>query len=206
MALRVGETTVQTSAQPTEQAVIKIAEKTKEQTSPTSEQVSAQACEAIGDGLLESMFNPNCGLDIYETCDENTWVKCKLASSRLGFYIFAVILVIVMLIIFFVTDTIGKVIVVLVGVGLFLLARYGSSTWIEKTARVEYQRIEKELEGMMRRGNLSRRDAMMQLRDEKLRREQSAAIRGPQGRTAETGLTAGLTAGLVSGLLNRGKK
>lgn len=163
-------------------------------------------CEPIGDGLFESMFNPNCGLDIYETCDENTWVQCKLASSRLGLYIFAIVLVIVMVIIFFVTDLTGKIIVVAVGVGLWYLARYASTTWIEKTARVEYQRIEKEVEGMMRRGELTRKEAVNSLRDEKLRREHTSAIRGQTGQSsqpAQSGLTAGLTAGLISGLMNR---
>jgi hypothetical protein len=150
------------------------------------------------------MFNPNCGLDIYETCDEDTWVKCKLASSRLGFYIFAIIFVITMVIIFFVTDGVGKVITVAVGVGMFLLVKYGSSTWIEKTSRVEYQRVENEIGGMMKRGQLTRREAMIQLRDEKMRREMTSRMR-PHDRNHADGLVAGATAGLVSGLMNRRK-
>lgn len=165
---------------------------------------SARECEAIGDGLLESMFNPNCGLDIYETCDENTWVDCRVASSRLGFYVFAAIVVIVLLIIFFATDGVGKFIVILVAVGLFLLSRFGTS-WIEKSARTEYQRMNKEIEGIMRSGDFSRKEALLQLRDEKLRRETNAAMRSHRGAPAETGLAAGIATGLVTGLMNRRK-
>jgi hypothetical protein len=161
-------------------------------------------CESIGDSILESMFNPNCGLDVYETCDETTWVRCKLASSRLGFYVFAFILVIVMLIVFFATDGFGKIAVVVIGAGLFAAAYYGSTSWIEKTARVEYQRTEKEIEGMMRRGNIDRSEAVKQLRKEKLSRERNAAIRGPGSQPAEAGLVAGLTSGLINALNKRG--
>lgn len=112
-------------------------------------------------------------------------------------------MVIVILIIFFASGPFGKFIAILLGFGLFLLGKYGPM-WTEKTARVEYQRIEKELQGMMTRGNMSRKEAMQSLRDEKLRREQTEAIK-MQHNPAQTGVAAGVAAGLVSGLMRRGK-
>jgi hypothetical protein len=151
------------------------------------------------------MFNPSCGLDVYETCDENTWVQCKLASARLGRYVFGLILVIVMIIIFFATDSLGKIIVVAVGLGLFLLMRFGADAWISSTARVEYQRAEREIEGMRNRGDMTRKEAMKELRAEKLSREHTSAIRDQNRATpAATGL-AGFTVGVATGLMNRGK-
>ena len=203
MALRVGETIDQEAyAQ-----AAKIAEGVSAPTTPTAPTAPTakpQVCDAVSDSILESIFNPNCGLDIYETCDEKTWVDCKIASTRLGLYIFAAIVVITTLIIFFMTDGFGKVIVVLIAAGLLLLAKFGSS-WVGLSARTEYQRMEKEIEGIMRKGDLTRKEAVMQLRDEKLRREQTAALMSQRGQPAQTGLVAGTTAALVTGLINRSK-
>lgn len=192
MSLQVGVETPKPSAPPLEEPIISV-------TTPLAVQ---RDCEAIGDSILESIFNPNCGLDIYETCNEKTWVDCKIAESRLGMYIFGAIIAIVLLIIFFVTDGVGKFVVVLIAFGLFLLFKFGSSM-VEKSARTEYQRMNREIEGIMRSGDMTGKEAVMQLRDEKLRRETNAAMRS---QPAGTGLTAGLAAGMVSGLINRGKK
>jgi hypothetical protein len=203
--LQVGVQNPVPSAPPLEEPVVQTPPQVPQSTAQEKSAVAAQACDAIGDGLLESMFNPNCGLDIYETCDEKTWVDCKLASRRLGFYIFAFIMVVVILIIFFASGPFGKFIAVLLAIGLFLIGKYGSA-WTEKTARVEYQRIEKEIQGMMNRGNMNRKEAMNALREEKLSRERTDAIRSQKGAPAQTGVAAGIAAGIVSGLFNRGKQ
>lgn len=204
MALRVGEVTTP-SADVNARSAANSPAATNLPAATNSHSSDTTHCDAIGDGLLESMFNPNCGLDIYETCDEKTWVDCKLASSRLGFYVFAAIVVITMIIIFFVTDGVGKFVVVLTAVGLLLLARYRTS-WIEATARADYRRMNKEIEGIMRSGDFTRKEAVIQLRDEKLRRETNAALASQRNTTVQTGATAGIVSAVVTGLMNRGKK
>ncbi len=162
----------------------------------------SKQCEPIGDGILESMFNPNCGLDIYETCDENTWVKCKLASHRLQVRIFSIIVVIVLIIVFFAVGPLGKVVTVLVGVGIVLLGLFGSA-FIESRARVEYQRLGKELEGMEKRG-ISKSEALLLARDERLRRETNDAVSSrSNSQPLQAGVAAGITSGLIAGLFNR---
>lgn len=129
----------------------------------------------VGDSLTETWFNPNCGLDIYETCDENAWVKCKTSGAKLGFYTMTpIIIIIVMLIIFFADGAGTKIIAVLIGAALIIGMGFGAFYWAERMSRVEYKRYENEVESYMKNG-MNKETAIKLVRDEYEKRKRDAA-------------------------------
>ncbi len=135
-----------------------------------------QKFEPIGDGIL-AYRNAQCGLDAYESCDEETWVNCQVASARISFYGFAFVVIVVMLLMFFSAAGFKKVLVLLIGIGLLVIAKYGSQAWVASNARIEYKRVNNEIIGLERRG-LSRENAILAVRKEKESKDRNDAIRG----------------------------
>lgn len=162
------------------------------------------SCEPVGDRLLESRLNPNCGLDIYETCNEDTWVKCKIAENRLSRYVISAVIVLIMILVFIFGTTGVKLIVGIVG-ALMLGAVYASQVWVGASARVEYQRFERELKGLEARG-VDRKTAMKMHQEEVLSREKTSALRSQSPNSSFVNTAIGVGMGYGLGLLSKSTK
>jgi hypothetical protein len=161
-------------------------------------------CEPVGTGLFESVFNPNCGLDIDETCDEETWVRCKNASLRLGTFMLALTVIIILVLIYYFSTERVFAISLSIGAVLIVLSYLGYK-WNSSLARTEYQRFDREITGLMKRVDGDRKAAIRLYREEKLSRERNEAISSNSQQSAplQTGLAAGVGAALVSNMFKK---
>jgi cell division protein FtsW (lipid II flippase) len=149
---------------------------------------------------LEYYYNPACGLDIDETCDEKTWVDCRLASRRLGNYGFAFFVIVVLIIMYFVGSSRETLIAASIIAALLLAAAYLGNMFMATLYRTEYKRFENEIGGIMRQGH-DRSSAIRMRRDEVLSRERNAALM-QSNRGVGTGVGMGVGASLGNSLIN----
>ena len=125
-----------------------------------------------------TIYDPDCGLDIDETKDRETWVGCHVTAARVAIgktVALAVVAVLALILTshYFTVPTLWKVLVPLVSAGLVGAAVAGY--YYEGAMRgVEWDRAERELGNLIAKG-LDRATAIKQLRLERANREAIAA-------------------------------
>lgn len=119
--------------------------------------------------LINNLIGPECGIDIYEETSRDTWVNCKHKAARIVGYIgVAVCIIVIMVILFTGGSGIIAAVLALLAVGLVI----GIEFWVPYSAGIEFDRFQREVNGYMTNG-ASRADAISQIRQERLAREQA---------------------------------
>ena len=147
--------------------------------------------------IINTLLGPECGLDIYEEPDENVWVDCATRRVRYSLIIIPIIVVITMIMMFFMPSAGPRFIVFLFG-AIIVGGTIFSQFWIPKSARIDHQRVQREVKSYMAKG-YSLKDATDAIRGERLQREENdariSAARIQSSRSQSGGLVAGAVLG-----------
>ena len=112
-------------------------------------------CRA-SNNFFEHIFNPNCGLDIYETCSRDVWINCRVSQVKTGLIVISVLFLISILI--FVVTKSGLPFM-FISFGL-LIASSAGFFWTDYFAGLEWDRFQKQIDIYKSKYNLSDKEAL----------------------------------------------
>lgn len=150
--------------------------------------------------VTDLLIGSECGVDIWEEDNRDKWVTCAQSKARIQGYIGLVIVTIILLVVFFVVPTGGKIAVAVIWLVIVALTVLNAEVWAVPKAGLEFDRFQKELSSYEKDG-LTRAQAKEKLRDERLRREKIAAEK--QAAQAQANATSSAGLAIASALLTR---
>jgi len=127
-------------------------------------------------GFGDIFLGSECGVDIYEENDENTWVRCSMKQSKLGIVVLIPIVIMVILICTAFWGMPGAVISTSIGTLVIISSVAYHVLWAKKSARIQYRRSQKEIKSRIDSG-MSKAEAIKEIQAEVLAREHIAAMR-----------------------------
>jgi hypothetical protein len=114
--------------------------------------------------LTSYWLGEKCGVDIYETPDEQTWVDCEVKQARIrAVFAVPILIIIILLLIFFGNGLMkwGGIAVCVFAIAGILFSAY---FFVERTSRIEHRRIQNKLKSYMKDG-MSRSKAIRELKE-----------------------------------------
>jgi hypothetical protein len=155
--------------------------------------------------IYDSIFNPGCGQEIYDTPDEQTFVNCQIGKAKIGLIVATIIIFCIILFVYY-SDSISsgwKAITYIGGPLLIAGIAFVTFTFTEKFARVDYQRFTTAIDNEVKNLHIDRPSAVANY-IQKIQRDKDREVmsRASSNSNVSTGL---LGIGLLS-MLNSTKK